>query len=94
MEIETTSFDTEGLATAMPPTALVTETAAVRTPSAMVKLVPNSAQISMGQRKDGGGLMSLRLTFPAIKESWVGVLSKYFGGYMPWNKANVPPSPS
>jgi hypothetical protein len=27
----------------MPPTALVTETAAVRTPSAMVKLVPNSA---------------------------------------------------
>jgi hypothetical protein len=60
MEIETTSFDTEGLATAiqtnlasretgivndspMPPTALVTETAAVRTPSAMVKLVPNRA---------------------------------------------------
>ncbi len=27
----------------MPPTALVTETAAVRTPSAMVKLVPNRA---------------------------------------------------
>lgn len=27
----------------MPPTALVTETAAVKTPSAMVKLVPNRA---------------------------------------------------
>lgn len=60
MDIETTSFDTEGLATArkttqqpretdlvndspMPPTALVTETAAVRTPSAIVKLVPKRA---------------------------------------------------
>ena len=61
IEIGTTSFATEGLATAiqqlstlvcetgivnnspMPPTALVTETAAVRMPSAMVKLVPNRA---------------------------------------------------
>ena len=59
IEIGTTSFDTEGLATAirivshaktetingspMPPTALVTETAAVRMPSAIVKLVPKRA---------------------------------------------------
>jgi len=64
IEIETTSCETDGLATAiqiierpretdivtnspMPPTALVTETAAVRTPSAMVRLVPRRAcQIS------------------------------------------------
>jgi hypothetical protein len=33
-------FATEGFATAMPPTALVTETAGVKTPSAIVNPVP------------------------------------------------------
>lgn len=32
----------------MPPTALVTDTAAVRMPSAIVKLVPKSAFITLG----------------------------------------------
>lgn len=40
IEIGVTSFATEGLATAMPPTALVTDTAGVKTPSASVRLVP------------------------------------------------------
>ena len=61
IEMETTSLDTDGLATAIlvfsrlvkpisyvtnlpiPPTALVTDTAAVRMPSAMVKPVPKRA---------------------------------------------------
>ena len=80
----------------MPPTALVTDTEAVRTPSAIVKLVPKRAfvrlgpltalggkkntHINIGHWSDFGGLMSSRLFFPAIIESWVGVLSKNFGG--------------
>ena len=40
MEIGTTSCVTLGFATAIPPTALVTETAGVKTPSAIVRLVP------------------------------------------------------
>lgn len=41
MEIGVTSLATDGLATAMPATALVTETAGVKIPSARVKAVPN-----------------------------------------------------
>lgn len=33
----------------MPPTALVTDTEAVRTPSAIVKLVPKRAFVRLGQ---------------------------------------------
>ena len=36
-----TSFATDGLAMAIPETALVTETAGVKTPSARVREVPN-----------------------------------------------------
>ncbi len=43
MEIGVTSAETDGFATAMPATALVTETAGVNMPSAIVKLVPNKA---------------------------------------------------
>jgi hypothetical protein len=42
IDMGTMSRDTEGLATAMPPTALVIETAGVRTPSAIVSAVPKS----------------------------------------------------
>lgn len=42
MDIGTMSPDTDGFATAMPPTALVMETAGVKTPSAIVKAVPNN----------------------------------------------------
>ena len=42
IEIATMSEATSGFATAIPPTALVTETAGVNTPSASVRLVPNS----------------------------------------------------
>jgi hypothetical protein len=50
------SFVTEGLATAIPPTALVTETAGVKIPSAMVKPVPNkhwytSNEVRRGEKK-------------------------------------------
>ena len=38
IEIGIVSFETDGFATAMPPTALVTETAGVKTPSAIVRL--------------------------------------------------------
>lgn len=38
IEIAVISFEADGLATAMPPTALVTEIAGVKTPSAMVRL--------------------------------------------------------
>jgi hypothetical protein len=41
IEIGMMSWTTEGFATPIPPTALVTETAGVNIPSAMVKLVPN-----------------------------------------------------
>lgn len=41
IEMPTTSCETEGLATAIPATALVTDTAGVKTPSAKVKAVPN-----------------------------------------------------
>lgn len=41
IDIPVISLETEGLATAIPPTALVTETAGVKTPSASVRLVPN-----------------------------------------------------
>ena len=40
IEIGVTSLATDGLATAIPDTALVTETAGVKTPSASVRLVP------------------------------------------------------
>ena len=40
MDIGVTSLETEGFATAIPPTALVTDTAGVKTPSASVRLVP------------------------------------------------------
>lgn len=40
IEIGVTSLVTEGFATAIPPTALVTDTAGVKTPSANVRLVP------------------------------------------------------
>lgn len=40
IEIPVMSFATEGLAIAIPPTALVTDTAGVRMPSAMVRPVP------------------------------------------------------
>jgi hypothetical protein len=39
IEIAVISCEADGLATAMPPTALVTEIAGVKTPSAMVRLV-------------------------------------------------------
>lgn len=38
-----------GLATAIPPTAEVTETAGVKTPSAMVRPVPNNAWTDVGE---------------------------------------------
>jgi hypothetical protein len=38
IEIAVTSFEADGLETAMPPTALVTEIAGVKIPSAMVRL--------------------------------------------------------
>ena len=41
IEIAVMSCAADGLATAMPPTALVTEIAGVKTPSAMVRLVNN-----------------------------------------------------
>lgn len=41
MEIPTTSLETDGFATAIPATALVMETAGVKTPSARVSAVPN-----------------------------------------------------
>jgi hypothetical protein len=41
MEIGVISAITEGFAMPIPPTALVTETAGVNIPSAIVKLVPN-----------------------------------------------------
>lgn len=41
IEMDATSLMTDGLATAMPATALVTDTAGVKIPSARVKLVPN-----------------------------------------------------
>lgn len=40
IDMGATSLATFGLATAIPPTALVTDTAGVNTPSASVKLVP------------------------------------------------------
>ena len=40
------SLVTDAFATAMPPTALVTETAGVKIPSAIVRLVPKRACIS------------------------------------------------
>ena len=43
MDIGVMSDETLGFATAIPATALVTETAGVKTPSASVKLVPNNA---------------------------------------------------
>ena len=43
MDIGVTSDDTLGFATAIPATALVTETAEVKIPSARVRLVPNRA---------------------------------------------------
>lgn len=45
---------TLGLATAMPPTALVTETAGVRMPSAMTRDVPNRAYRSMSSASKEG----------------------------------------
>lgn len=41
MDMGVTSLPTEGLATAIPETALVTDTAGVKTPSASVSDVPN-----------------------------------------------------
>ena len=41
IEMGVTSLATDGFATAIPPTALVTDTAGVKTPSASVRLVPN-----------------------------------------------------
>ncbi len=43
IEMGTTSPETLAFAIAIPETALVTETAGVRIPSASVRLVPNSA---------------------------------------------------
>ena len=40
MDMGVTSLPTDGFATAIPETALVTETAGVKTPSTRVKLVP------------------------------------------------------
>lgn len=43
IEMGTTSAPTLGFATAIPATALVTDTAGVKIPSARVRLVPNKA---------------------------------------------------
>ena len=50
IDMATMSEATSGFATAIPPTALVTETAGVNTPSANVRLVPNS---DLGVVSDG-----------------------------------------
>ena len=42
----------DGLATAMPPTALVTEIAGVKTPSAMVRLVVNNIKLDIPTKAD------------------------------------------
>jgi hypothetical protein len=52
MEIGTIWFNTEGLATAIPATALVTETAGVRMPSAIVsEVAKRHYKVSASQRE-------------------------------------------
>jgi hypothetical protein len=47
MDTGVTSPETDGFATAIPPTALVTDTAGVKTPSASVRLVPKRLYSAM-----------------------------------------------
>lgn len=49
IEIGVMSPATDGFATAIPPTALVTDTAGVKTPSAIVRLVPNKLYAGRGK---------------------------------------------
>lgn len=51
MEIGVTSLDTDCLATAIPETALVTDTAGVKTPSARVRHVPNRLCSGSGKER-------------------------------------------
>ena len=86
MEIGVTSLPTDGFATAIPETALVTDTAGVNTPSASVRLVPNRlcAQVSTGRRVDGcSGCGDSRARAKATTAAWraaqTGLRSRIFG---------------
>lgn len=99
MEMGTMSLDTSGFAMAMPPTALVTETAGVRTPSAMAREVPKRVQ---GRRNHLTGAsfsaddlvdVARRAAESPVKARSSSSLDSS-GGKRPWYKAKVPPSPS
>lgn len=119
IEIGTTSLETLAFATAIPATALVTDTAGVKIPSASVRLVPKRAynaliaesasclrrrgkqhevrtQIRSGQRIEVMNDLFVRGLEASV--SPVSVLSTFtswiLGGYNPWKRANVPPSPA
>ena len=79
MDMGTRSPDTEGLATAMPPTALVIDTAGVRTPSAIVRAVPKS-DYTQSRDSDRPLVRPGESTYPYQKREANPVLERYAMG--------------
>lgn len=89
IEMGATSLMTDGLATAMPATALVTDTAGVKIPSARVKLVPNihCARVRKDRVWWGGGVPKRRVAI-ATSERWLTDVSR--GSPSPKRRATSP----
>ena len=77
MDMGTRSPDTEGLATAMPPTALVIDTAGVRTPSAIVRAVPKSDYTQSSRFRSVPLVRPGESTYPYQKREANPVLERY-----------------